>query len=126
MILDTCALLWLAGGDHERISATTLDLIDNAPTLSIVAITGFEIGIKYRSGKLSLPVAPQEWLESVLDFHHIEVVGLNLKICTYATELPPIHKDPCDRLIIAASLIKNMPVVTADKHFAEYGVSVHL
>jgi PIN domain nuclease of toxin-antitoxin system len=54
------------------------------------------------------------------------VIPLDLKICTYANELPLIHKDPCDRLIIATSLLKNMPVVTADKHFAEYGVNVLL
>ena len=124
MILDTCALLWLAGGDQKKISDKTLSLINNTPVVSIVAITGFEIGIKYQAGKLILPASPQKWMDAVLEFHGIGVVNLDLEICTLATELPHIHKDPCDRLIIAAALMNKLPVVTADKRFAEYGVQV--
>jgi PIN domain nuclease of toxin-antitoxin system len=124
MILDTCALLWLAGGDHGRISEKTLNLINKAPGVSIVAITGFEIGIKYRAGKLILPVEPQEWIDSILEFHKIGIISLDLGICTRAAGLPPIHKDPCDRLIISAALMNNLPVVTSDKRFVEYGVNV--
>ena len=41
---------------------------------------------------------------------------------TCAVELPDIHRDPADRFIIATALIGNIPVVTADRHFAQYGV----
>jgi PIN domain nuclease of toxin-antitoxin system len=124
MILDTCALLWLAGGDHGRISEETLNLINKEPSVSIVAITGFEIGIKYRAGKLILPVKPREWIDSILEFHKIGIINLDLGLCTGAAELPPIHKDPCDRLIICAALMNNLPVVTTDKRFVDYGVKV--
>jgi PIN domain nuclease of toxin-antitoxin system len=124
MILDTCALLWLAGGNPGQISEDTLNLINKAPTVSIIAITGFEIGIKCRVGKLILPVKPQKWIDSILEFHKIGIINLDLGICIRAAELPPIHKDPCDRLIIASALMNNLPVVTADKHFVEYGVNV--
>lgn len=124
MILDTCALLWLASGDRRRLSQSVLVEIDRATTVSVVAITGFEIGIKQKAGKLLLPVAPQEWFEAVLAFHQIDVIKLDLKTCIRATQLPPIHKDPCDRLIIASALIHDFPVVTADSRFSEYGVMV--
>ena len=124
MILDTCALLWIAGSEHKKFSNETLNLINNTPILSIVAITGFEIGIKYQSGKLILPTQPKEWMDTVLEFHGIDVMSLDLDICIKATGLPPIHKDPCDRLIIAAALTHNLPVVTGDKRFSDYGVQV--
>jgi PIN domain nuclease of toxin-antitoxin system len=54
MILDTCALLWLAH-DRSRISKDTLLKIDEAPVVFIAAISGFEIGLKCRSGKLHSP-----------------------------------------------------------------------
>lgn len=123
MILDTCALLWLAG-EGNKLSEQTLQRIDEAMHVYISAITGFEVGIKYKSGKLLLPAEPRVWLDTVLDFHHIEVIQLNLDICTFSTELPMIHKDPCDRFIIATALTHDMPVVTLDDHFAEYGVDV--
>jgi PIN domain nuclease of toxin-antitoxin system len=52
MILDACALLWLTGGDHGKLSEGTLSRINAATTVSIIAITGFEIGIKHACGKL--------------------------------------------------------------------------
>ncbi|MFZ1985228.1 MAG: type II toxin-antitoxin system VapC family toxin [Desulfatitalea sp.] len=126
MILDTCALLWLASGDHSRFSEATLAKINRAPYVFVSAISGFEIGVKYKAGKLRLPVAPQAWLDAILQSHQIEVFYLDLETCIYATELPPIHKDPCDRLIIASALTRAMPVVTSDTRFSDYGVHVLL
>lgn len=125
MILDTCALLWLAEGKPEnRLSAQTLDLINNAPLVYVSAISGFEIGIKVRSGKLNLPALPDEWFDAVLEFHHLQHINLSLNMCLRASELPKIHKDPCDRFIIATALMLDMPVVTSDARFKEYGVDV--
>ncbi len=124
MILVTCVLLWLASGDHRKLSEGTLARINAAAIVSVVAITGFEIGIKHASGKLILPAEPREWLNTVLEYHHIETINLDADICIRSTELPPLHQDPCDRLIIAAALINHLPVVTTDRHFAKYGVKV--
>jgi len=123
MLLDTCALLWLAH-DQAKISAETLQKIDSAPVVYISAVTGFEIGLKYLSAKLHLPVPPREWLKGILEHHQINVIGLDLEICLKATELPPIHKDPCDRFILATAAVNKLTVVTADQRFAEYGIPV--
>jgi PIN domain nuclease of toxin-antitoxin system len=125
MILDTCALLWIAGGSTaDRISGRTLDLIDKAPVVYVSAISGFEIGTKAGSGKLILPVSPAEWFDAVLHFHHIQPLDLSLDLCLRAAELPKFHKDPCDRFIIATALMMDMPVVTSDSRFRDYGVDV--
>lgn len=125
MILDTCALLWLADASaKDKISAPTLELINNAAVVYVSAISGFEIGTKVGVGKLKLPADPTKWFKTVLEFHHIELIDLSLDICIHATELPKIHKDPCDRFIIASALMFEMPVVTSDSRFGEYGVNV--
>ena len=95
MLLDTCALLWLSH-DQSQISDSTRAMIEKAPVVSIAAVTAFEVGLKHRSGKLKLPMPPRRWLDTVLSHHRIAVIGLDLEICLVATELPPIHKDPCD------------------------------
>ena len=123
MILDTCAFLWLAH-DQGKFSAETLKQIDAEPVVYISPITGFEIGIKYKTGKLHLPVPPENWIPEILDHHQIGIADLNIDICVKATQLPFIHRDPCDRFIIATALILGLPVVTADRRFAEYGVEV--
>ena len=123
MLLDTCALLWLAH-QSENLSSSLLKRINTEPVIYISSITGFEIGIKYNSGKLELPAPPKTWFETILEHHDISVIEIDLEISIRATELPLIHKDPCDRFIIATAQLWRLPVVTADKRFASYGVEV--
>lgn len=123
MILDTCALLWLAQGS-DRLSEATRKRIDAEPAVYVSAISGFEIGIKYRKNKLELPARPADWFSAVLEHHDIQVLPLELPVCIRATELPSIHADPCDRMIIATAEHHRMPVVTADPIFAQYGIEV--
>ena len=123
LILDTCALLWLAQGGG-KLSQTALQRIDIAPMVYVLAISGFEIGIKVRKNKLVLPAQPSEWFSVVLDHHDIEVLPLTLDVCIHSTELPAIHADPCDRMIIATAQLHNLPVVTTDPIFSHYGISI--
>jgi len=123
VILDTCALLWLAQGGGA-LSETALHRIDMASVVYVSAISGFEIGIKVQKGKLHLPVPPADWFLAVLAHHHLEVLVLNLDVCLRSTALPPLHADPCDRMIIAAAQIYHLPVVTTDPLFAPYGIEV--
>ena len=123
MLLDTCALLWLASGG-KGLSPVARTRIAGADQLRISAITGFEIAVKCRSGKLKLPALPSEWLLTVLDHHGIDVVPLDIGLCVSSTELPLVHRDPCDRFIIATARAKGWPVVTADTRFRDYGIDV--
>src|SRR6266581_7455611 len=114
MILDTCALLWLASG-HKKLSRATLKRINLAPAVFVSAISGFEIAIKVAKGKLKLPNPPQEWFEKVVEHHGLAVLPLELDVCIAAAQLPPIHDDLCDRFIIAAAKAGDCVVVTADE-----------
>lgn len=121
MILDTCALLWLAGG-HKKLSRSALRDINSSPCLCVSAVSGFEIALKAARGKLELKASADKWLSEVCEHHGISVLPLDLKTCVAAAKLPFIHDDPCDRFIIATAKLKNMAVVTSDERFAAYGV----
>ena len=123
MILDTCALLWLASGG-QKLSRITLKEINEAPALYVSAISGFEIARKTARGKLELPQPPAEWFARMMEHHGLTMLPLELDMCIRAACLPPIHNDPCDRFIIAAALLHDLPVVTTDERFAQYGVKV--
>mgnify|MGYP001291569913 CR=1 len=125
MLLDTCALLWLTH-DQNKINQAVIELIKKSPVIYVSAVSAFEIGLKHKAGKLYLPVLPKSWFDKIIKHHHIEVIDLNWEICVKATELPDIHRDPCDRFIIATALTKQLPVVTADKRFEAYGVQVYI
>jgi len=121
MLLDTCALLWLTQGGG-RLSKQTLDKLRDAPFVYVSAISAFEIGMKYRRGKLELPVLPSEWFKAILDHHDLKVLPLDIDVCVRSTQLPPVHNDPCDRMIIATARSHRLPVVTADPVFKMYGI----
>ena len=123
MILDTCALLWLASGD-KKLSRSALKEINEASAVYVSAISGFEIAIKVARGKLKLPGPPQEWFEKVAEHHGLAVLPLELNVCIAAAQLPPIHNDPCDRFIIATAKLHDLTVVTTDERFEKYGVAV--
>jgi PIN domain nuclease of toxin-antitoxin system len=123
VILDTCALLWLAAGD-KKLSRAALKEIGESPAVYVSAISGFEITTKVAKGKLRLPAPPREWFEKIVEHHGLEVLPLDLNVCISAAQLQPIHDDPCDRFIIAAAKLRDLTVVTGDERFEKYGVAV--
>jgi len=115
--------LWLAEGG-KKLSAETRERIEAAPGVYVYAISAFEISIKCRTGKLKLPITPAEWFQAVVDHHGLAVEPLDWDTCIAATELPPMHKDPCDCFIIATAKLRRIPIVTGDPQFSAYGIEV--
>ena len=123
MILDTCAVLWLAEGSRD-LTEGTVERIRQTPVVYLCAISGFEIAIKVAKRKLELPLPPHDWFVKTIEHHDLTVLFLDLDLCISSAELPRVHSDPCDRLIIAAAKRDNLTVVTADPRFVKYGVTV--
>lgn len=123
MILDTCALLFLPSGD-QRLSESTRDLLAREQTVWYCAISAFEIALKVRKRKLGLPMKPDRWIHSVATRYGLTEIPLDSDLCAAAALLPPIHKDPCDRFIIAAAKRLRAPVITIDKRFRDYGIEI--
>lgn len=123
MILDTCALLWLASGGG-KLSRKTLKEIQESPGIYVSAITGFEIALKSANGKLKLPIPIQKWFKEVIEQHSLTLLPLDLELCIAAAHLPGIHADPADRFIIATAKLNDLTVVTADEWFEKYGLTV--
>ena len=123
MILDTCALLWLASGS-KKLSRSTLKQINRASAVYVSAISSFEISLKVGHAKLELSHPVEEWFKRVAEHHGLTILPLDLEACIAAAKLPPIHDDPFDRFIIATAKSNDLTVVTADEQFGEYGLTV--
>jgi len=123
MILDTCALLFLASGDR-RLSRSARERLGSEPVRWFCAISSFEIALKHQQGKLELPLAPLRWLRKLEDRYGLTELPVDTALCTAAAELPHHHRDPFDRFIIAAALRLRVPVVTIDPKFSMYGVEI--
>lgn len=120
ILLDTCTLLWLVG-DQDKLSYRAKNVIKkNSQALFVSAISAFEIAIKYRNGKLELPLPPMDWFTESLDFHGISEIPITSNISISSVQLPALHSDPCDRIIIATSQINSMKILTCDKLISKY------
>jgi len=120
LLLDTCALLWLVGdlGRFPEAARTRIGL--ERGELFVSAISAFEIGVKYRKGKLELPREPGAWFEAALRLHGVRELTINSSLAASSTSLPALHADPCDRLIVATALLHGMTILTPDPLIAAY------
>lgn len=125
MILDTCALLFLASGDR-RLSRVVRERLSKQTARWFCAISSFEIALKYRQKKLELPFPPAQWLQKMSHRYALTEIPVDSALCLAAVALPYHHRDPFDRFIIAAAKRLDVPVVTIDPRFQEYGVEVVL
>ena len=123
MMLDTCALLFLASGDR-RLSRAVRERLSKQNARWFCAISSFEIALKYQQKKLELPFPPAQWLRKMSQRYALTEVPVDSALCLAAVALPDHHRDPFDRFIIAAARRLDVPVVTIDPRFQEYGVEV--
>jgi PIN domain nuclease of toxin-antitoxin system len=127
IILDTCTLLWLVH-DPERLTSPAREALRaTAGCRAVSAASAWEIAIKSSAGKLRLPSAmtPAEWFLQACHEYGITELPVGAADFCRAVALPPIHRDPCDRLIVATALAHHARVVTADTTIPRYpGVTV--
>jgi PIN domain nuclease of toxin-antitoxin system len=125
LLLDTCALLMLAGRREDIPDKVIKKLTAQADELFVSTISSFEIVLKNRLGKLGLPMAAEEWYRKAVEGYAIEEIPVSSTIAMKSASLPFLHKDPCDRIIIATALEHRMPIITADQIIPQYpGIKV--
>jgi len=125
LLLDTHVLLW-AAGQPDRLSAATLKLIDNpANELLFSAASMWEVALKRGLGRTDFQVDPRLLRRGLLDNSYSELPVMSEHVVAIAS-LPPIHKDPFDRLLVAQATVEGITLLTADSVVAQYPGPVRL
>lgn len=123
LLLDTHLLLW-AAGQPGRLSAAARELIeadDNELVFSTASL--WEIVIKRGLGREDFKVDPRLLRRGLLDNGYGELpIGSEHVVAVDA--LPPLHKDPFDRLLVAQALVEGITLLTTDATVARYPVPV--
>ncbi len=120
ILLDTCTLLWLASGQSRLSTRAKAAINQGRGVLYVSAISAFEIALKHRKRRLTLPMAPERWYPAVLKRHGVREIPIDGEIATRSALLPSVHGDPADRIILATAMIGNFVIVTPDEIFREY------
>jgi len=124
ILLDTQCWLW-ALSEPEKLNNTAQNLIaDETNRLYLSVASVWEIGIKVKIGKLSLPEAFEDFIAS--RFRQFDITSLNITVyhAIVASNLPLHHKDPFDRMLIAQAKAEDLPILTTDNMFKLYDVSL--
>ncbi|MGI8595562.1 MAG: type II toxin-antitoxin system VapC family toxin [Solirubrobacteraceae bacterium] len=118
LLLDAHAFLWWVFEDR-RLSRQARAAIAENPCL-VSASTVWEIAIKRAAGKLAAP----EDLVAALVREGFEELAVTAAHGDAAGALPPHHRDPFDRMLVAQAFAEKLAVVTVDPAFTAYGVPV--
>lgn len=119
-LLDTHLLLW-AAGCPERLSAAAHAWFEDAGNELIFSSASlWEVAIKRGLGRDDFAVDPRLLRRGLLDngYRELPVTGMH---AVAVDQLPPLHKDPFDRMLIAQSMVEGMVLLTADATVARYG-----
>jgi PIN domain nuclease of toxin-antitoxin system len=125
LLLDTHLLLW-AAGRPDRLPAAALKLID-APSNELLfsAASIWEVAIKRGLGRSDFQADPRLLRRGLLDNGYAELPVLSDHVVALDS-LPPIHKDPFDRLLVAQATVEGITLLTADAVVAKYPGPVRL
>jgi PIN domain nuclease of toxin-antitoxin system len=115
-LLDTQIVIWSAIDPSKFNVAVSTILGRPESELLVSSVTIAEMEVKIALGKLSLPGSPTELCKQL---GATELV-LNWKHASGLSALPPIHKDPFDRLLIAQAIAEGLPFITSDGHILQY------
>ena len=123
ILVDTHAALWLFN-DYEYLSQTASDCLrDENNELFISIASAWEVAIKYSLGKLpGFAGGVRRFLHAIND-NPIQLTDIYSEYVEKVEELPCIHRDPFDRIIIATALCEKMVILTADENIQKYSVS---
>ena len=120
LLLDTHVLIW-ALENNPTLSNDARDvIIDGSNMVFISSASVWEISIKKAMGRLEIPGN----LDEEIKLHRFTHLAMNCEHAQLAGELPAIHKDPFDRMLIAQAIIEKLTLVTRDNMIPKYEVSI--
>ena len=123
-ILDTHTFLWWNTDDPQLSEVARQFISDGENELFLSAASTWEIAIKSARGRLVLPENPGEYVANRMAIYHIQALPILISHTLRIYDLPDIHHDPFDRLLIAQSQMEDLPIVTGDTMISRYDINV--
>jgi len=119
LLVDTHLLLWLALGS-SKLSARARAVIDDAGnSLFFSAASIWEVAIKRGLDRDDFTTDPRLLRRGLLD-NGYEELPIDSRHAVATLDLPPLHKDPFDRILVAQAMVEGMTLATADEAVARY------
>ena len=120
-LLDTCTLLWFFN-DSSELPALIAETIENPNAKKLISIASlWEFTIKRGLGKLDFE-GGIEAFGRMLSANKIAILPINESYLIILEQLPLLHRDPFDRILVATAIAEGMTILTADTNIRQYDV----
>ncbi len=123
-LLDTAAFLWSVDA-QDKLNPRTRETLENPDAeLFLSPVVSWEIAIKVARGRLTLARSISETLDLAFSRFGMQAQPITHAHSLGLTELPPIHNDPFDRMLVAQARCENQILITADEKLKQYPVEI--
>jgi PIN domain nuclease of toxin-antitoxin system len=119
LLLDTNIIVWLALAS-DRLDAGLTALLSTERDVTVSVVSRWELGVKAKLGRFAHLTA----IDTALDIWAFPTLPVALNHARLAADLPLLHRDPFDRILVAQAMIEGMTLVTSDATLAAYNVPV--
>lgn len=119
-LIDTHILLWAISEPSKLTQQEKAILIARDQKIFVSAASIWEIAIKSQNGKLSVPNNLEEYIQQF----SFDILSVDFKVAWGIQDLPMYHSDPFDRLIISCAKSHNLTLITRDKIFKKYPITL--
>lgn len=122
VLLDTAAFWWIASGSDRLSAKAAAVFLDAANDISLSPVSLWELIVKSQIGKLPTSVPIVELLDRARGNHQVRSLPVTESAVLRLGALPPIHRDPFDRLLICQAIDEGMTILTPDEVVRTYPV----
>lgn len=123
MLLDTCAFFWLVAEPRRLSPAARRAIDDPAKSLHLSDASVWELCLKWFARRIRLPSPPRVCIPEQVQRWSLKELRIERGLFYRATELPDLHRDPFDRLLVAQAIETGLTIVTPDEAVRAYPVA---
>lgn len=124
LLLDTHVFLWAITGDARLSKKHRLIWLDPSEELFLSFASVWEMLIKASLGKLPLPAPHTRYIFRQIEANRLTHLGIRPAHFAELESLPPLHRDPFDRMLVAQARAEGMPILSNDPALRRYSVKV--
>ena len=124
ILVDSHVFLWAISGDARLSKPHRTHFLDDGNDLFLSVASVWEILIKAGLGRLPLPKPAAAYLAKQMEQNRVSMLSIRAAHLEALEMLPPLHRDPFDRMLVAQALAERMPILSVDKGIKKYGVKV--
>jgi PIN domain nuclease of toxin-antitoxin system len=124
VLVDTHTFIWALLHDHRLTPKAKQILTSNEHELVFSLVSLWEIAIKIKTGKLNTIGSSVAYIRDEMDAYGMQLLPIRYEHILQLESLPHHHSDPFDRLLIAQALTESLPILSADRAFANYGIKL--